>query len=337
MRLAVALCAFTACALASERIGDIEFFGYKGLNVLTVRSALPVHDGDAYAASTRQRIRTAVEHVLGRAPTDVAAICCNDHGDRVLFIGLSGRSVKAFAYNTAPTGDERLPTSIMDLYQRLNAALEAAVRKGGDSAQEDVSNGYSLVKDPTARALELEVRAWAVPNEAQLMRVLRHSGSVEDRRVASDALGYANASKQQIEALIESASDPDDEVRNNAARSLGVLARGKPAIAKEIEPGKFIHMLNSGIWTDRNKGASLLMQLTAARDPDLLRKIRSEALDSLIEMAQWRDSSHAYFSRVVLGRVAGTPEERLDKIAWTGPVTEIISAAESGRPAAQSF
>ena len=47
------------------------------------------------------------------------------------------------------------------------------------------------------------------------------------------------------------------------------------------------------------------MQLTAARDGDLLRKIRSEALDSLIEMAQWRDSSHAYFSRVVLGRVAG--------------------------------
>lgn len=183
----------------------------------------------------------------------------------------------------------------------------------------------------------MQVRAWAVRKEAQLIRVLRYSGSVHDRRVAGDAWGYANASKQQIEALTESASDSDDEVRNNATRSLSVLARGRSAIAKEIEPGKFIQMLNSDVWTDRNKGASLFMQLRAARDADLLRKIRSEALDSLIEMAQWRDSSHAYFSRVVLGRVAGMPEERLDKIAWTGPVTEIISAAESGSPATKSF
>src|SRR3954447_2963726 len=161
-----------------------QFFGYKGLNLLAIQSGLPVHEGGAYTASTRQQIQTAVEQVLGRAPTDVAAICCDDHGDRLLYIGLPGRTVEFLPDNPAPTGEERLPSSIMNVYQRLNAALEAAVRKGGDSAQEEVSNGYSLVIDPTARALELQVRAWAVPNEVQLIRVLRNCGSVEDRRVA---------------------------------------------------------------------------------------------------------------------------------------------------------
>ena len=111
MRLAVALCAFTACALANERIGNIEFFGYKGLNLLAIQSGLPVHEGGAYTASTRQQIRAAVEQVLGRAPTDVAAICCDDHGDRLLYIGLPGRTVESFPYNPAPTGEERLPSA----------------------------------------------------------------------------------------------------------------------------------------------------------------------------------------------------------------------------------
>jgi hypothetical protein len=140
MRRAVLLLVVTGCALANERIGDIEFFGYKGLDVAAVRIALPVHDADAYTASTREEIRHAVEHVLGRVPTDVAAICCDEQGGRVLFIGLPGKSIKPFAYNTTPTGDERLPPKFMELYHRLDAALQSAVRKGGEAAQEALSS-----------------------------------------------------------------------------------------------------------------------------------------------------------------------------------------------------
>jgi hypothetical protein len=86
-------------------------------------------------------------------------------------------------------------------------------------------------------------------------------------------------------------------------------------------------MLNSGKSTDRNKGSLLLEQLTAGRDSDLLAKIRSAALDSLIEMASWRRPNHAGFARMVLGRVAGLPEDRLKELAWNGPVDAIIEAA----------
>src|SRR5207249_2262256 len=111
-------------------------------------------------------------------------------------------------------------------------------------AEEDDSNGYALVKDPTARSLQLAVRQWAIKHEQELSRVLEFSSAVEDRRVASDAIGYARQSREQIAALLRAARDPDDEVRNNATRALGVLVRSNPALASEIAPATFIDMLN---------------------------------------------------------------------------------------------
>jgi hypothetical protein len=219
----------------------------------------------------------------------------------------------------------------MNLYSRLDQALEAAVRRGGQAAEEDDSNGYALVKDPAARSLQLAVRQGAVKHEHELLQALERSSAVEHRRVASDAVGYARQCREQILALVHAASDPDDEVRNNATRALGVLVRSNAALASEIAPDTFINMPNSGKWTDRNKGASLLMELTAARNSDLLAKIRSAALDSLVEMASWRRPSHVYFARIVLGRVGGLPEDRLQKLAWSGPVDTIVEAVVGQR------
>ena len=184
--------------------------------------------------------------------------------------GLPGASNKSFAYNAEPKGNEHLSPDIVELYRRLDHALEAAVRSGGQAAQEDDSHGYALVNDPAARSLQLAVREWAVKHERELTRVLEFSAEAEQRQIASDAMGYTRQSRAQILALVRAARDPDDEVRNNATRALGVLVRSNRALAAEIPPDTFIQMLNSGTWSDRNKGSSLLMELTASRDSDLL-------------------------------------------------------------------
>jgi hypothetical protein len=44
-------------------------------------------------------------------------------------------------------------------------------------------------------------------------------------------------------------------------------------------------------------------------------------------MASWRRASHAYFARMLLGRVAGLPEQQVNDLAWNGPATAIIEAA----------
>ena len=83
-------------------------------------------------------------------------------------------------------------------------------------------------------------------------------------------------------------------------------------------------MLNSGLWTDRNKAAAVLVQLTANRNPDLLARIRFESYDAIVEMARWTEPSHA---REILGRIGGIPEPQLQKLAWNGPVEAIVNGA----------
>jgi hypothetical protein len=36
-------------------------------------------------------------------------------------------------------------------------------------------------------------------------------------------------------------------------------------------------------------------------------------------MALWRDTSHAYLPRLIVGRIAGIPEERLEQLAGDQP------------------
>lgn len=313
--------------LAGDRIGSIEFFGYGGLDAAVLRAALPVREGDAYTEDVKAAVGRAAAAAAGVEVTDVAAICCDDTGDRLVFVGLAGGSYRSFAYLPQPGGAQRLPRDIVDLYARVDRAIYDAVRKGGDAAREDDSRGYALIRDPEARALQLSVRRWAVRHQSELLAVLEQSSSAEERRVASDALGYAQQSRTQIAALVRAARDPDDEVRNNATRALGVLVRSNRKLAAQVTADPFIAMLSAGIWTDRNKGASLLVELTAVRNAALLARIQERALDALVEMARWRKSGHAYFARVLLGRIGGIPEERLTKLAWDGPVEEIVAAA----------
>jgi len=282
-------------------------------------------------AGVKERVRAVVLQSIGREPTDVARVCCTADGGLLVFIGIPGGSYKLFAYAPMPTGQARVSTELEQLDERLDRAIVAAVRKGGDAALEDDSKGYALWKDPEARSVQYALRRYAIAHERELLRALEFSADSEQRAIASEALGYARQSPRQVLALMRAARDPDEGVRNNATRAIAVLARANHRLASQISPDTFIEMLNSGIWTDRNKGAMVLMSLTAKRDPAVLTKLKATALDALIEMTLWRAASHAYAARMLLGRVAGIPEKRLQELAGNGP-PEAIVAALTGKP-----
>lgn len=119
--LAALAAALALPALARDRVWDIEFFGYKGIDLEAMRKAIPVHEGDAYAGDeTKDKVREAVTQALGRSPTDVQAICCNEDGDRIFFVGLPGSSSKGFRTNPEPHGTARLSDEIVTLNDRLD-------------------------------------------------------------------------------------------------------------------------------------------------------------------------------------------------------------------------
>lgn len=124
--------------------------------------------------------------------------------------------------------------------------------------------------------------------------------------------------------------DPADNVRNNATRALAVMAElsGKAGKQKiQIPTRLFVEMLNSIEWTDRNKSSLALVRLTEQRNPAVLAELRHHALSSLMEMARWKASGHAYAPFFLLGRVAVFAEKEINQAWEHGDHAAFIEAA----------
>lgn len=323
----------TLCQDFRIRIGEIEFFGTNGLDTGQIRASMPSVVGrevsrvevDQIKASIRETVRQATGHL----PTDVALVCCDARGMATIYIGLANQTAgSSFQYKPAPTVSIRLPDRVVRLYEESMELDVEAVQK---NAVEDRSKGYALSLYPPLRAKQLALREYALKYETLLHRVVLRSANSKQRAMAAHILGYARQTRPQILTLVSASSDPNEGVRNNAVRALGILARASGEIAKSIPANSFIDMLNSGTWTDRNKGNRLLAVLSAKRDPRLLNQLRVRALASLIEMARWRDRLHADDARMILGRVAGLPEDQMMKLVAAGEVEQIVSAAQRAR------
>jgi hypothetical protein len=331
--LLLLLILFAPVALGQDkptRIGEVEFFGYDGIDLDKIRAALPFHEGDEISreawAQKQQAAQGAVKQVTGRTPTEIAATCCDDRGSLIVYIGLSGRP---FSYLPAPTGTTRLPSSAINLYEQFLNVLGDAVRKGVTT--EDHLKGYALSQYQPLRAIQLRMRAYAVAHERLMRDVLESSADEQQRVVASHLLGYARPSMSQLTALVRASRDSNSEVRNNATRALSVSVAARPQLAKRIPPESFIEMLLSGTWTDINKASFLLSELTRGRDQKLLAQLRqTEVLNRLLEMARWR-TGHANDARFILGRIAGIEETRLQQMVANGQADVIINALHGAR------
>lgn len=331
----VATLTFIRCRFESDEktaIAAIDFFGYGRFDVVKLRSVLPIRAGEYIKQSEwstyRSRIEEAIRSETRRPPTDVALLCCNERGSSMIYIGVARASSVAIKHKRAPMGEDRLPAAALKLSQETDEALTKAALAG--RTQQDHSNGYALSVDPELRAKELQIRQYALANEDLLRTVLSSSSDAEHRAIAAQFLGYVNVSARQIADLAEAARDPDPGVRNNAVGALGVIAGSSQQRASMIPPKQFIALLKSDKWVDRNKGGQLMINLTQSRDPKLLKQLRTEAMDALVEMARWHFAGHATFARRLLGRIAGIEEARLNTMI-DDQAEAIIAAAQKSR------
>jgi hypothetical protein len=319
----------TAPAYSQEQsftIGGIDFYGHTGVDVGPLRAALPFHEGDQVVPEPKEKIvaqvTQAIKRATGRDVADVAPVCCDGSGRLLLYIGLRVKSARRTAYNSAPRGSARLSRTAIKIHEDAEQALANAVSKGVSG--EDDSQGYALSIDPEARARQLALHEYAVRHATSVRHVLASSRDVEQRQIAAEILGYAGRSRAQIRALIRASHDVDNGVRNNAIRALVVLARSSSEASAMIPGECFIDLLNSGIWTDRNKSVALLAVLSKERDAQLLACLREQALTSLVEMARWSNAGHADTARLLLGRVAGLDENTLTAMVARQEIEPII-------------
>ncbi len=331
MKILLMIVLLASGALGQERqklIGEIEFFGYAGIDLPKLKAALPFREGDEFRigqtgelAKIMKQTTESIKEAIGRPATDIAPVCCDKQGNWMIYIGLSGKAVR---YRSQPKGGVRLQADAVNLYKDLTSALENAIRRG--AAEEDHGEGYALSIDPFLRKIQLEMREYALKHDTLLYDVLENSSNDQDRIAAAEILGYARQSGRQLAALARAGKDGNSAVRNNATRALWVLVDSNPKLAVDIPPDFFVDMLLSGKWTDLNKSALLLSSATAIGNEKTLALLReNKAQERLIEIARWR-TGHAESAGYMLGRIAGIDAERLEQLVKEGKAEEIINS-----------
>jgi hypothetical protein len=221
-----------------------------------------------------------------------------------------------------------LPDEVIAAGERFDRAFQAAI-DAGDFAEDD-SLGHSLMHFPAARAAQEAFVPLAARHGAALRTVLRESADPAARALAARVLAYSADKRSVVDDLVYAMSDPDETVRNDGMRALGLiagLAERRPGLGITVPYEPFVGLLRSPIWTDRNKASFALVQLTASRDPALLDTLAREVLPELTRMARWHSLGHALPALVILGRIAGMPEDAILAAAGTGARGAILDSA----------
>jgi hypothetical protein len=312
-------------------IGIIDFYGLRSITEQQVREALQINEGDPSSVETREAKRR-VETLAGVAEVSLSIVCC-DSSKAIVFVGIREKGVPSFQFRPAPQRGIRLPPDIVRAGDEFLKALADAVLKGHTS--NDASQGHSLSSDSAVRAVQERYIEFASRDLELLRDVLRHSSDEEHRALAAEVMAYTAHKQAIVTDLVEATRDPAGGVRNNATRALAVMAESnQPTTTRliKIPAQPFIEMLNSVEWTDRNKAAFALLALTKQRRGATLSQLLHKALPSLVEMASWKSSGHAYAPFFLLGRVAGVREAEIHEAWERGDRKGFIeSAAERAR------
>jgi HEAT repeat protein len=331
--LLVAMMVVFAAADASSQtfpIGIIDFYGVRTVSVERARSVLTFAEGDsisfagdeppAFIAESEARLVT----VPGIEKALLNAVCC-DQGRAIIYVGIQERGSDVVSFRPAPAGNERLAADIVKAGDEFSQAFVPAVERG--DIVEDRSQGHALNHDPAVRAVQDRFIVYAKRDLPALRQVLRNSSNAPERALAAQVLGYAPDKSAVVDDLVYGMSDSAEEVRNNAMRALLVIAEMTERKAPPIPATPFIALLNSPVWTDRNKASGALQSLTRHRNAELLATLKRDAMDPLVEIARWKSEGHAMPGFLVLARIAGYSDDAAHDLWKRGERETVIQAA----------
>jgi hypothetical protein len=317
----------------TPRVGLIEIYGAHHVSENKILKAIALKPGDPMPS--RGELEDALTRVPGVTASRVEAVCCLNSAP-ILYIGVEERGEPHIEYHPEPGGDITLPAGIQEKYNALLDATAASLR--GHNADEDLTNGYSLMADPEARQLQKDLLPLVATDLGRIHKVLHESADPEERAAAAYVLQYGPRvlpadSKIVGDDLQYALSDIDDNVRRNAILAIKAVLVGAalhPDQRIRIEPTWFIELLNSAVWSDRRNAALALLTLTEKRDPETMRLIRQRALPSVVEMARWHDLEHALPGFLLAGRLAGLSDDEIRNAWSSGDHEEVIKRALKG-------
>jgi hypothetical protein len=315
------------------RIAAVDLFGLRTLPESAARRALGLVPGALIPDSAARAAAIARLSALpGVRGARVELVCCASEGGALVYVGVEESGAPTMGFSAAPAGAIRLPAEIVAAGAAFDSAFDDAVAHR-DFAETDTA-GYALMHWPAAAAVQRRFLTLAARDSAALRAVLHQSRDAGQRALAAQVLGYAPDKRAAVADLAAALSDPDGVVRNNATRALWVIAmyaQRHPALGVRVPYERLVGMLDSPVWTDRNKASLALAQLSTSRDPRLLALLRDRSMPSLVEMARWHELGHAGAALMMLGRIAGMSDPDITAALAKGDREAIIRAVEGPR------
>lgn len=314
----------------TPQVGEIEVYGAHHVSPEKIKSTLDLKPGSPLPS--RIAAEEKLDRISGVVASHLEAICC-DGSKTVLYIGIEERNAPHIEYHSAPNANLTLPQEITDKYQSVIDFTIASMHS--NKADEDLTNGYSLMADPDARQMQQALIPLVEANLATVDKVLRQSSDSEQRAAAAYVIQYAprtvRTSKIVADALQYAIQDPDEAVRKNAMISLRAVMVGvrlHPEQQVHIEPTWFVELMNSMIFSDRHNASLALIALTDKHNPAALDLLRSRALQSVLEMARWQDLRQALPGFILAGRLAGMDEKQIQAAWLSGQREPVLQKAE---------
>lgn len=321
----LALSAAALSAAAQPRIGAVEIFGARRVPAERIRKALGAAEGDPLPRS-KGEAEERIEAIDGVLRAELEAWCC-ERGQAILYIGIEERGGPHFETRPAPANESiELPGEILEAYRDFATALARATAAG--DLGEDLSRGHSLMENIACRVAQQRLEALAQIHEKLLLRAATEAADPELRAVAAYVAGYAPDKAAAAAALQMALRDPEPAVRRNAVRALkaiAYLALTNRESGLRVQPTWLVEMLNSTTLSDRLEAAGVLQMYVERGDEAAAAQIRERALPALVEMARWRHPEHALPAYLLLGSLAGVPEEELER-AWEAGEREAMLA-----------
>lgn len=308
--LFVLLCG--SASAQNQPIGVIDFYGLRSVSEQQAREALQIKEGDSPPNSPEQAQRR-LEALPNVEQAFLGMVCC-EAGKSLLYVGIKEKGATSLKFHSAPNGSIRLRETIVQAGDAFFDALARGIEKGDTG--EDESQGHALSSYPEARAIQKRFITFAAQDFKLLRAVLHKSADAHHRALAAQVIAYTANKRDVVNDLVYGMGDPDSDVRNSSMRALAVIAgfaQRFPKLRIKVPVRPFIKMLNSIVWTDRNKAALALYQLTGKRDPVILSELRKQALPALIEMARWKSPGHANLPFILLGRAGDISEDEIQR------------------------
>jgi len=310
-----------AGSLAAQVPGvrEINLYGLRGVTPEAVRRASRLQSGEPLPPS-KIDMEERIAAVPGVRSARVEAVCCQGK-DVTAFIGIEEQTGPHVVFHRIPAGLAALPPELIASYQQFLSVLRQRA---------SIEKGERPPRDPALVEIEERFTTFATEHLAELRAALRDDPDDAERAAAAIVIGYVPDKTAIIDDLVYGAHDPDESVRSNAIRSLqavAIVGAADPAQGIHIPPGALIDLMHSIVLSDRLETVDLFITLTDVRNEEALAMLRVRALRTLIEMARWESLRYALRPFMLVGRVAGMPEQEIQQRWSNGEREQVIRKA----------